>query len=389
MRACPHDASGPFNLPDQDGAARVAVARKSRKGSLERTREQSHQRDEPDRPCTPDLEGVDPERDHVRPGRKRDRPKGDLQISQIAIGEGCAERAEGFGHAADNIPADLGGREPNVQSSPRRKIRLPFFVWVPDEARHWTATDRESREDGASREGEAPLGPHSGHIGSAVTRRAIRLAALVLGCLALAPAAAQAQYPYDWHAATPPSWFTESTDSSCQITEYYYETINVPPGQSWNLLWESSPRSVCFKPLPLSPELGPDVALYCNGSVGYFHRNGFPDAYTAVWKCSVGTETRAVCTRNSHYEESPLGNPNEAYNFDSGGWYSPSTLEPYDCRPSESGDDEGTGGSDCDRAKKKVKKAKQKLQEADTAGEKAAAREKLKKAKQKKKEACG
>jgi hypothetical protein len=222
-----------------------------------------------------------------------------------------------------------------------------------------------------------------------MSKRAVGLATLVLACLALVPAAAQAQYPYDWHAATPPSWFTESTDSSCQTREQYVETIDVPPGQQWALIWASSTDSFrCFKPLPFSPELGPGIGIYCTGTVQHYHQAGFPDSYTAVWRCKVGTDNSANCLRESQYEERPLGTPNEAYNRDSG-WYDPDTFAPYDCRPSGLGDDGGSGSAACDWAKEKVEKAKQKLQQADSPESKQRAKKKLKKAKKKKQEACG
>ena len=176
--------------------------------------------------------------------------------------------------------------------------------------------------------------------GGAKTRIALGLAASVLACLML-PAAAQAQYPYDWHAATPPSWFAESTDSSCQPREQYNDNYVDGAGRSWSLLWASSPGSFgCSKPIPPSPELGPGIGFYCNGTVSHTQIDGSPDDYLAVWSCSVeDVESEdAICTRNSQYAENPLGDPDESYNSDSGGWYDPYTFEAYDCRPEESAD---------------------------------------------------
>jgi hypothetical protein len=204
------------------------------------------------------------------------------------------------------------------------------------------------------------------------------------------PAAAQAQYPYDWHAATPPSWFAESTDSSCQPREQYLDETVYEDGRSWSLLWASPGAFVCFKPIPPSPELGPGIGFYCEGTVSHTQIDGSPDDYLAVWSCSVGdVDFGPICTRNSHYAENPLGDPDEAYNYDSGGWYDPYTGGPYDCRPEESVDGGEPGdNSACERAKQKVKKAKKKVGQADTRAEKTKAKNKLKKAKQKKKEAC-
>jgi hypothetical protein len=204
------------------------------------------------------------------------------------------------------------------------------------------------------------------------------------------PAAAQAQYPYDWHGATPPSWFAESIDSSCQTRESYSETVS---GDSrwWSILWARNPEgNSCFKPVPFSPELGEGAGYFCNGAVSYSQTDGSPDNYQAVWDCSLGDSSYA-CKRNSHYEESPLGDPNESYNYDSGGWheFDPVTGGAKDCVPKESTDDvEPVDNSACDRAKQKVKKAKKKVRKADTPFEKTKAKNKLKKAKQKKKEAC-
>ena len=222
----------------------------------------------------------------------------------------------------------------------------------------------------------------------ATTRIALGLAASVLACLML-PTAAEAQYPYDWHAATPPSWFTESIDSSCQPREQYIEYVD---GEGeWSLLWSRNPEgNSCFKPIPFSPALGPGIGFYCNGTVSHMTQaDGSPGGYVAVWSCSVGDGESKICTRNSHYAENPLGDPDESYNYDSGGWYDHYTGGPYDCRPEESVDGGDPGdNSACERAKQKVKKAKKKVRQADTRAEKTKAKNKLKKAKQRKKEAC-
>jgi hypothetical protein len=214
-------------------------------------------------------------------------------------------------------------------------------------------------------------------------RRSV-LAAFVLAFLALTPGVAQAQYPYDWHAATPPSWFTESVDSSCHIREE-------ATSHSWSLFYTSDPNPfVCIKPLPVTPELGPGISLKCAGLVQHNQYDDHPDIYGAIWECYVtsGDFREARCQRISWYEERPLGDPNEAFNMDSGGWYDPDTFEPYDCRPSGSEDDDADDAA-CQQAKQKLKKARRRLERADGRKEVGRAKKQLKKAKERKAEACG
>lgn len=216
--------------------------------------------------------------------------------------------------------------------------------------------------------------------------RCYGLAALLVAGLTLMPGVAQAQFPYDWHAVTPPSWFTESIDSSCHVREQYDQALS---GNSrvWRLNWETSPNSgYCTQPLPPSPELGPGLFLNCSAHVSHIQNDGFPDEYEADWRCDVGTGNGLpICRRDSRYKEMPLGDPDESFNFDTGLWHDPVTFEAVDgCPPSASGND-----SACQHAKQKVKKAQHKLQQADSPDEKAKAKKRLKKAKKRKREACG
>jgi hypothetical protein len=216
----------------------------------------------------------------------------------------------------------------------------------------------------------------------------------VLATLALTPGVAQAQYPYDWHAATPPSWFTESVDSSCHIREEF-TSQSEGTYRSWVLFYdsyESDPNFVCIKPLPATPELGPGYSLKCAGLVRHVQYDGHPDLYGAIWECYVTGDDAgsAACQRTSWYGESPLGDPNEAYNMDSGGWIDPETFEPDDCRPSGSQeDDPDEDDTACKKAKKKLEQAKRRLERADSPREKKEARKKLKKARNRKADACG
>ena len=224
-------------------------------------------------------------------------------------------------------------------------------------------------------------------------RIALGLAASVLACLMLSTtAAAQApQNLYDWPGATPPSWFTESTDSSCYTRELYDETIG-GDFRRWSISWaRNSQGNSCFKPFPPPVEFGEEDGIYCRGSASYGQRDDGPDMYTAVWDCQVG-ESSYGCQRRSQYEESPLGDPNESFNYDSGGWHETDDVTggPTPCDPKDSmfEDEPATDSSACDRAKQKVKKAKKKVRKADTPFEKTKAKNKLKKAKRKKKDAC-
>ena len=107
------------------------------------------------------------------------------------------------------------------------------------------------------------------------------------------PAAAQAQYPYDWHCGDPAVVVRGIDRSSCQPREQYIEnSLNSNSSALVDPRARNSEGNSCFKPVPFSPELGEGLGYFCNGAVSYSQTDGSPDNYQAVWDCSLASRRR-------------------------------------------------------------------------------------------------
>ena len=244
-------------------------------------------------------------------------------------------------------------------------------------------------------------------------RIAPRLAlAALLVCAALVPATAQAQgdgpYPSD---VEPPSWWWETLGPP--VVGYAVDCVK----KSYFVVAESSLEGLVeshgFSWGPgASPASGPydtactrlwgDRSVSCTGNAEYLSDPDAspPSGKTHSFSCGVyrgkppppggngGPPNKLICARYARFSlAQPFGPQPEVVEDTDSGWY---PRDFGDCRPSLDGWPDNPGASDegCERAKQKVKQAKQKLHRADTPREKAKARGKLKKAKKKKKEAC-
>ena len=241
-------------------------------------------------------------------------------------------------------------------------------------------------------------------------RIAPRLAlSALLVCAALVPATAQAQiedpYPSD---VEPPSWWWETLgppvvgyDVDCVKKSYFLVVeSSLGPKERYGFSWgpAASPGSGYYD--TACTRLWGDRSVLCKGYAEY--ESGAYSHRTHSFSCGVyrgkppppegngGPPNKLICARYARFTlDQPFGPQPEVVEDTDSGWY---PRDFGDCRPSSLDgwpDNPGAGASEaCERAKQKVKEAKQKLHRADTPGEKAKARAKLKKAKKKKKEAC-